>query len=121
MVLAILAGSCTKAVDKAPSGRGGLPTGIVKTDEPMTGDESKLPLYPGAKRRATGSYETTDSMEKVVTYYSQQLGMQPKVEGEKLNTRAFDTPDFKLKIVPMIPESNGTEIHFYFPAKKPPK
>jgi hypothetical protein len=122
IVVAALFISCFKAVDKNTAGPGGLPEGKVNTaPPPPAADESKLPLYPGAKRIANGSYETTDSLEKVVAYYSNLLKVEPTALGEKSQSRAYATPDFRLTLVPMDPASNGTEIHFALPAAKASK
>jgi hypothetical protein len=114
MFAILIAVSCAKPVDKTKVGPGGLPTGVVKeTIAPPSPDESKLPLYPGATRKAAGSYVTTDSMEVVVAYYAKLLKLEPEVKGERLQTRAFTTAEYQLMIVPVEAESGGTEIHFY--------
>jgi hypothetical protein len=121
LLVVLIAVSCAKPLEKSKLGRGGLPTEAVKeTEAAPSADESKLPLYPGATRKATGSYVTSDSMETVVDYYAKLLNMEPEVKGERLQTRAFTTPEYQLMIVPIETSPPGTEIHFYLPVKKEP-
>jgi hypothetical protein len=83
----------------------------VNTTE--TEGDSKYPVYPGATRRSGATYETSDSLEQVKTYYTELLGVEPAARDEGGNAFTYTTAEFLLVIVRLPYESGGgTEINF---------
>jgi len=117
--LAVLAGlflfslsACPKRVTPNDPGPGGLPKGIVEEGIPPDEDPD-LPLFPGATKRAAGVYQTTASIEQVITWYADKLGIEPEVRGEHGETRAFVMVAYELVLVPVPAEAGGgTELYF---------
>ena len=109
--LLIAACSCGKAATKNAPGPGGLPSGTVRgAAAPETPDDPAWPIYPGSKRIAMGSYQSSDPIGTVSSYYVTATGVQPKAGGEMGQTLTFMAKDFILVLIPMDPA--GTEIHF---------
>ena len=120
IALAVLVGlllfglsACPKKPVQNVPGPGGLPRGIVEEGNAPDMDPDDLPLYPGATKRAAGAYETTASLEQVITWYRDKLGVEPEIRGEHGETRAFVMDAYEVVLVPVPEEAGGgTEINF---------
>jgi hypothetical protein len=108
---------CKKGAEKNVPGPGGLPSGIVRSEN-APASETEFPVFPGATQRATGVYETSASMDEVVAFYKQQFGVDPEITGAQGETRTFRRPQYTLVILSSV--TGGTEINFAVKREAPP-
>ncbi len=110
--LSMLLVACPKTVEKNEAGPGGLPKGVV--DEGTAPDsENDWPTYPDSTERAPGVFETTASMDTVMNYYAELLGVHPEVRDPRGETYTFETDFYILALVPrQVNGAAGTEISF---------
>ncbi|MCK4719785.1 hypothetical protein KAU08_03955 [bacterium] len=104
---------CKTTVETNEPGPAGLPKGIVDEGSPSL-DDQDFPVYPDSVQRATGVYETGDSFESVIQYYTELLGFSPvEVGGISGEILTFETGEYILMILPLsIGDTIGTEIRF---------
>lgn len=112
-IFPLVLSGCKTTVETNEPGPGGLPKGMVDEDSPAL-DDQDFPVYPDSIQRATGVYETGDSFESVIQYYTELLGFSPvklgEISGEILT---FETGEYILLILPLpIGDTIGTEIRF---------
>jgi hypothetical protein len=93
-LITVLLTACPKRIETSEPGRGGLPRGIVETEQPPS--EALI--------------------ADVRDYYIDLLGIQPEIRDENREVFTFVTDDYTLVLIPMPgTPSGGTEIDFELP------
>lgn len=103
--------ACPKQIETNEPGPGGLPRGIVSSDEGVAPIDEDWPVYEGAQRRLRGVYETPDPIEDVKAWYSELLGMEPEILDPSGQALTFETDEYILVLMPIMGAA-GTEIRF---------
>lgn len=112
-IFPLVLSGCKTTVETNEPGPGGLPKGIVEEGSPSLNDHD-FPVYPDSVQRATGVYETEDSIESVNQYYTELLGFSPvNLDESSDEALTFETGEYILVIFPLsIGDITGTEIRF---------